>query len=196
MWGENSFVRFGSKGEGTVSRIGKVPIPIPSGVKINLENGTLKVTGPKGSLQHTLPAGVSVDITKETISVARADDHRKSRALHGLTRSIISNLVTGVTQGFERVLEITGVGYRSEVKGSTVVLSLGYSHPINFALPEGVTAKVDKQNRITLEGCDKQRVGEAAAKIRAFRPPEPYKGKGIKFAEERVRRKVGKTAAK
>jgi large subunit ribosomal protein L6 len=139
---------------------------------------------------------VSLDITKEHISVTRTDDHRRNRALHGLTRSIVSNLVTGVTQGFERVLEINGVGYRSEVQGNTLVLSLGYSHPIHFALPENVTATVDKQNRITIEGCDKQRVGETAAKIRAFRPPEPYKGKGIKFAEERIRRKVGKTAAK
>jgi large subunit ribosomal protein L6 len=165
-------------------------------VKIDLANGILKVTGPKGSLQHTLAAGVSLDITKEHIIVTRADDYRKNRALHGLTRSIVSNLVTGVTQGFERVLEITGVGYRSEVQGNALVLSLGYSHPIHFILPENITAKVDKQNRITIEGCDKQRVGETAAKIRAFRPPEPYKGKGIKFAEERIRRKVGKTAAK
>ena len=179
-----------------MSRVGKVPIPIPSGVKIDLENGILKVTGPKGSLQHTLPEGVSLDITKESIIVTRADDHRKNRALHGLTRSIISNLVTGVTQGFERALEITGVGYRSEVQGNVLVLSLGYSHPIHFTLPENITVKVDKQNRITIEGCDKQRVGETAAKIRAFRPPEPYKGKGIRFAEERIRRKVGKTAAK
>jgi len=179
-----------------VSRIGKVPIPVPSGVKIDLENGILKVTGPKGSLQHTLPAGINLDITKENIIVTRADDHRKNRALHGLTRSIISNLVTGVTQGFERVLEISGVGYRAEVQGNALVLSLGYSHPIHFTLPENITAKVDKQNRITIEGCDKQRVGETAAKIRSFRPPEPYKGKGIKFAGERIRRKVGKTAAK
>ena len=179
-----------------MSRVGKLPIPIPSGVKVNLEDSTLKVTGPKGSLEHTVSEGVSLDITEESITVTRADDHRKNRALHGLTRSIVSNLVTGVTQGFARVLEITGVGYRSEVQGTTLVLSLGYSHPINFPLPEGITAQVDKQNRITIEGCDKQRVGETAAKIRAFRPPEPYKGKGIKFAEERIRRKVGKTAAK
>jgi large subunit ribosomal protein L6 len=196
MWGESLFVRFGSKGEGTVSRIGKLPIPLPSGVTAKLEDGALKVSGPKGNLQHTLPEGVSLDISKDHISITRADDHRRNRALHGLTRSIVSNLVTGVTKGFERVLEINGVGYRSEVQGNTLVLSLGYSHPIHFILPEKVTATVDKQNRIIIEGCDKQRVGETAAKIRAFRPPEPYKGKGIKFAGERVRRKVGKTAAK
>jgi len=196
MWVENSSVRFGSKGEETVSRIGKLPIPIPSGVTVDLKNSILKVTGPKGCLQHTIPAGVSLDITQESITVTRIDDHRKNRALHGLTRSIISNLVTGAAHGFRRVLEITGVGYRSEVQGDTLVLSLGYSHPIRFTLPEGITAEVDRQNRITIEGYDRQRVGETAAKIRACRPPEPYKGKGIKFAEERIRRKVGKTGAK
>ena len=179
-----------------MSRIGKMPIPIPSGVKVNLENGVLKVTGPKGSLQHTLCPGITLEITKENIIVKRLDDRHKSRSLHGLTRSIISNLVTGVTQGFERILEISGVGYRSEVKGNVLTLNLGYSHPINFTLPEGISAKVDKQNRIIIEGCDKQRVGDTAAKIRAFRPPEPYKGKGIKFVEERIRRKVGKSGAK
>ena len=179
-----------------MSRIGKMPIPIPSGVKVNLENGVLKVTGPKGSLQHTLCPGITLEITKENIIVKRLDDHHKSRSLHGLTRSIISNLVTGVTQGFERILEISGVGYRSEVKGNVLTLNLGYSHPINFTLPEGISAKVDKQNRIIIEGCDKQKLGDTAAKIRAFRPPEPYKGKGIKFVEERIRRKVGKSGAK
>ena len=179
-----------------MSRIGKVPISIPSGVKVDLNNGIFKVTGPKGSLQHVLSPGVSLEITREDVIVKRIDDHRKNRSLHGLTRSIIFNLITGVTQGFERVLEISGVGYRTEVKGDTLILNLGYSHPIHFPLPEEVTARVDKQNRIIIEGCDKQKVGETAAKIRAFRPPEPYKGKGIKFIEEKIRRKVGKSAAK
>jgi len=179
-----------------MSRIGKLPVPLPSGVKVNLENGVLKVAGPKGSLEHVLGPGMDLEITQEHIIVKRPDDHRKSRAVHGLTRSIINNLITGVSKGFERVLEISGVGYRSEVKGNTLLLNLGYSHPINFTLPESITVRVDKQNRIIIEGCDKQKVGETAAKIRAFRPPEPYKGKGVKFVEERIRRKVGKSGVK
>jgi large subunit ribosomal protein L6 len=139
---------------------------------------------------------MSVEISDDHIVVKRPNDHRRIRAFHGLTRSLINNIVVGVTQGFERVLEVNGVGYRSEVQGKTLVLNLGYSHPISFTLPDGVTAQVDKQNRITIQGCDKQAVGETAAKIRSFRPPEPYKGKGIKFAEETIRRKVGKSGVK
>jgi large subunit ribosomal protein L6 len=195
MWVENSFVRFG-KGELRVSRIGKLPIPVPSGVKISLDNGILKVTGPKGSLEHMVRPGMSVEVTSENIIVKRADENRKTRELHGLTRTLIANLVIGVTKGFERILDISGVGYRAEVKGNVLILTLGYSHPINFTLPPSITATVDKQNRITVEGYDKQKVGDVAAKIRSFRPVEPYKAKGIKFAEEKVRRKVGKTGAK
>ncbi|MBW1679087.1 MAG: 50S ribosomal protein L6 [Deltaproteobacteria bacterium] len=181
-----------------MSRIGKVPIPIPSGVKLNLEedDGVLQVTGPKGTLEYVLSSGINLEITQENIIVKRPDDHRKNRALHGLNRSIIYNLIIGVTQGFERVLEISGVGYRSEVKGNVLILNLGYSHPIHFPLPENITARVDKQNRIIIAGCDKQKVGDTAAKVRAFRPPEPYKGKGIKFIEEKIRRKVGKSGVK
>ena len=179
-----------------MSRIGKVPIPIPSGVKISLDNGILKVTGPKGILEYIVRPGTSLEVTTETIIVKRADDNRKTRALHGLTRTLISNILTGVTKGFERILDISGVGYRAEVKGNSITLTLGYSHPIVFDLPQAITATVDKQNRITIEGCDKQQVGEVAAKIRSFRPVEPYKAKGIKFAEEKVRRKVGKSGAK
>lgn len=179
-----------------MSRIGKVPIPIPPGVKAALENGVLKVNGPKGSLEHQLGPGMSLEVTPEHIIVRRTDDHRKSRALHGLTRTLISNLITGVTKGFERILEVSGVGYRGEVKQNTLILNLGFSHPINFTFPKNITATVDKQNRIIVEGCDKQKVGEVAAKIRAFRPAEPYKGKGIKYADEKIRRKVGKSGAK
>ena len=179
-----------------MSRIGKLPIPVPSGVKISLEKGILKVKGPKGSLEHMVRPGISVEITSENIMVKRVDENRKTRALHGLSRTLIANLITGVTKGFERILDISGVGYRAEVKGTVLTLTLGYSHPINFTLPPSITATVDKQNRITVEGCDKQEVGDTAAKIRAFRPVEPYKAKGIKFPEEKVRRKVGKTGAK
>jgi large subunit ribosomal protein L6 len=195
MWVENSSVRFG-KGELRVSRIGKLPIPVPSGVKINLDKGILRVTGPKGSLEHMLRPGMSVEVTNENIIVKRADENRKTRALHGLSRTLIANLIIGVTKGFVRILDISGVGYRAEVKDNVLTLTLGYSHPINFTLPPSITATVDKQNRIIVEGCDKQKVGDVAAKIRVFRPVEPYKAKGIKFSEEKVRRKVGKTGAK
>lgn len=179
-----------------MSRIGKLPIPVSSEVKISLDKGILKVTGPKGSLEHMLRPGMSVEVTNENIIVKRADENRKTRALHGLSRTLIANLIIGVTKGFERILDISGVGYRAEVKGNVLTLTLGYSHPINLTLPPNITATVDKQNRIIVEGCDKQKVGDVAAKIRAFRPIEPYKAKGIKFAEEKVRRKVGKTGAK
>ena len=179
-----------------MSRIGKLPIPIPSVVKVNLKNDVLTVVGPKGSLEHVLAPGMGLEITQESIVVKRPDDQRKNRSFHGLTRSIISNLITGVTNGFEKILEVSGMGYRAEVKGNTLVLNLGYSHPVEFVIPENITASVDKQNRITVEGCDKQKVGETAAKIRAFRPPEPYKGKGIKFVDEKIRKKVGKSGIK
>ena len=195
MLGGSSFVRFG-KGELRVSRIGKLPIPIPSGVKISFDKGILKVTGPKGTLEHSVRPGMSLEVTNENIVVQRADENRKTRALHGLTRTLVANIMTGVTKGFERVLDISGVGYRAEVKDNVLTLTLGYSHPINFTLPQNITASVDKQNRIIVGGCDKQKVGDVAAKIRAFRPVEPYKAKGIKFAEEKARRKVGKTGAK
>ena len=179
-----------------MSRIGKLPVPIPSGVKVNLHNSVLKATGPKGSLEQAVCPEMKVEIANDSIVVTRPNDERKNLALHGLTRALINNVVVGVSKGFERVLEINGVGYRSEIQGKTLVLNLGYSHPINFAVPDGITARVDKGNRIVVEGCDKQLVGETAAKIRSFRPPEPYKGKGIKFAEETIRRKVGKSGGK
>lgn len=179
-----------------MSRIGKLPIPIPAEVKVTLENDVLKVSGPKGALEHLIRPGITVEVKEGNILVKPVDDNRKTRALYGLTRSLIANLITGVTKGFERILDISGVGYRAEVNNNTLILTLGYSHSIIFTLPPNITATVDKQNRIVVGGCDKQKVGEVAAKIRAFRPVEPYKAKGIKFVEEKVRRKVGKTGAK
>ena len=192
---EKLFVQSG-EGEAVMSRIGKLPIQIPSGVKVAQKSNVLTVNGPKGILEHVLVPGMTLEITQESIVVKRPDDQRKNRAFHGLTRSIISNLITGVTKGFEKKLEISGMGYRSEVKGNVIILNLGYSHPVEFALPENITASVDKQNRITVAGCDKQLVGETAAKIRAFRSPEPYKGKGIKLVDEKIRKKVGKSGIK
>ena len=179
-----------------MSRVGKKEIILPEKTKIDFKDRELVVKGEKGTLTRTIHPAVDLSIKDNTISVTIDQEDRKTRARQGLTRSLVANMVDGVSKGFERTLEINGIGYRAEMKGKSIVLSLGYSHPIHFTLPENITAKVDKQNRITIEGCDKQRVGETAAKIRAFRPPEPYKGKGIKFAEERIRRKVGKTAAK
>lgn len=179
-----------------MSRIGKLPIPIPKEVKVSFEKGVFKATGPKGSLEQVVRPEMNVTIADGSVVVERPNDHRDTRAMHGLTRALLNNVVVGVAKGFERVLEINGVGYRAEVQGNMVLLNLGYSHPINFQLPAGVTAQVDKQNKVTLQGVDKQVVGETAAKIRGFRPPEPYKGKGIKFAEETIRRKVGKSGLK
>jgi large subunit ribosomal protein L6 len=175
-----------------MSRIGKQPIPVPSGVKIAQEAGTLRVGGPKGNLSMRVSALVEVKIEGDTVTLHPREETRQARAAQGLNRQLVSNLVTGVSAGFQRVLEINGVGYRAEVKGKALHLALGFSHPVIFALPEGVQAKVDKQTVVTLESADRQALGEAAAAIRKLRPPEPYKGKGIKYAEERIRRKAGK----
>ncbi|MGH7788272.1 MAG: 50S ribosomal protein L6 [Candidatus Binatia bacterium] len=177
-----------------MSRIGRLPIPIPKGVTVKPEGSTVMVEGPKGKDKHTLPALVSVTVADNLVTVARANDGREARALHGLTRNLLANSVTGVSTGFTRVLEIVGVGYRAEVKGKAVHLSLGYSHPIVYQLPPGVEAKVDKQTVVTLEGNNRQMLGEVASQIRGLRPPEPYKGKGIKYAGEKIRRKAGKAA--
>lgn len=178
-----------------MSRIGKRPIPIPKLVEIKLENGLLTVKGPKGMLTRRINPNVKVAIDGDRILVSAADKTRESRSLHGLTQVLIANMVTGVTEGFERILEIVGVGYRAEVKGRTAVFNLGYSHPINFELPDGVEAKVEK-TRIILNGIDKELLGKTAAEIRILRKPEPYKGKGIKYADEVIRRKAGKTGSK
>ncbi|MBI3769373.1 MAG: 50S ribosomal protein L6 [Deltaproteobacteria bacterium] len=175
-----------------MSRIGKLPITVPSGVTVAVEPGTVRVTGPRGKLVAALNPLAVVKVEGNTVSVTRLDETRDARGVHGLTRVLVANMVTGVSTGFRRVLEINGVGYRAEVKGRAIQLALGYSHPVTFPLPDGVDAKIDKQTVITLEGADRQVLGEAAAGIRKLRPPEPYKGKGIKYAEEKIRRKAGK----
>ncbi|MEB2285008.1 MAG: 50S ribosomal protein L6 [Polyangiaceae bacterium UTPRO1] len=175
-----------------MSRIGKQPITVPSGVTIAVEPGAVKVKGPKGTLAAAVSPLVEIRVQDGTINVARREDSSAARSVHGLTRKLVANMVTGVSDGFRRVLEINGVGYRAEAKGSAIQFALGYSHPIVFPLPEGVQAKIDKQTVVTLEGADRQVLGETAAAIRKLRPPEPYKGKGIKYAEEKIRRKAGK----
>lgn len=179
-----------------MSRIGKLPIEIPKGVKITYNEPCLKVDGPKGTLSRNVMEGVALDLSETSIVVTRADDGIKSRSAHGLTRTLINNMVTGVTKGFETALEISGVGYRAEVKGDVLNLSLGYSHPINYELPKGISVEVDKMTKVLVKGIDKELVGQVAAKIRGFRGPEPYKGKGIKYAGEVILRKAGKTGKK
>jgi len=177
-----------------MSRIGKKPIVVPSGVKVALENGSVKVEGPKGKLSQSIPAGLSVAMNSNVLTVARDSDHRAVRALHGLIRSLIANMVHGVKDGFERKLEIVGIGYRAQLQGRNLQLALGYSHPVIFPLPEGIQAEVERQVSITLKGADKALLGQLAAELRSLRKPDPYKGKGIKYAEEHIRRKVGKKA--
>lgn len=178
-----------------MSRIGKKPIAIPKGVEARLERDQLTIKGPKGELNLSIHPDVKLDMEGDSIAVSVVDETRESRSIHGLFRVLIDNMVTGVTKGFERVLEIVGVGYRAELKGRTAVFNLGYSRPVNFELPEGIDAKIEK-TKITLSGIDRELLGMTAAKIRSFRKPEPYKGKGIKYAGEMIRRKAGKTGAK
>ncbi len=177
-----------------MSRIGKKPIPVPAGVKVILEPPIVKVSGPKGNLTQTLDPGVVVTLEKDVVRVEASDDPKKGNALHGLTRTLVANMIKGVSEGFQRVLEINGVGYRAEVQGQVMNFTLGYSHPIRFPLPEGIKAEVERQVRITLKGTDKNLLGLTASRIRRLRPPEPYGGKGIKYAEEVIHRKAGKTA--
>lgn len=175
-----------------MSRVGKQAISLPSGVTISVDPGVVKVKGPRGTLSVAVSPLVELKIEGSSLTVTRREDSRAARSVHGLTRKLVANMVTGVSEGFRRVLEINGVGYRAEAKGDAIQLALGYSHPILFPLPQGVQAKVDKQTVVTLEGADRQVLGETAAAIRKLRPPEPYKGKGIKYAEETIRRKAGK----
>jgi len=179
-----------------MSRIGKLPITIPSGVKVEQNRNKLKVQGPKGALERLLPEGAGVEIGSDTIAILRPENSGKADAVYGLTRSLVANMVTGVSEGFKRVLEINGVGYRVAVAGNKLNFSLGYSHPVEYELPKGMSASVDKQTILTLEGVDKEELGFVAAGIRGLRLPEPYKGKGIKYAEERILRKAGKTGKK
>ncbi|MBN1104969.1 MAG: 50S ribosomal protein L6 [Deltaproteobacteria bacterium] len=178
-----------------MSRIGKRVIPIPENVKIELQEALLTVTGPKGKLQKTLHPGVTVTAADEKAVVSIDENLKGAEALHGLHRALLANMVTGVSKGFERALEIVGVGYRAELSGRVVTFHLGYSHPIVFELPPGIDGKIEK-TRITLSGIDRELLGRTAAKIRSFRKPEPYKGKGIKYAEEFIRRKAGKSGTK
>jgi len=177
-----------------MSRIGRKVIPVPKGVTLSQKPGQFSVKGPKGDLAKNLPTGVSIKLEGDKIVVSRVDDSREHRARHGLVRAHLANMVKGVTEGWTRELEINGVGYRAEVAGDTVTFALGYAHPIVFKLPKVVSAKVEK-NRLTLSSADKDVVGEIAAKMRQLRPPEPYKGKGVKYVEEVIKRKVGKAAA-
>jgi large subunit ribosomal protein L6 len=179
-----------------MSRIGKKPITIPKGVQVAVTDGQVEVQGPKGKLGLTVHHLCSVQVADGSVVVSRAADHRTARALHGLTRALVANMVQGVTEGFERKLEIVGIGYRAQLSGRTITFSLGYSHPIVFPLPEGITAEVDKQTAITLRGVDKHLIGQTAAQMRALRPPDSYKGKGVRYAGEVVRKKVGKAGAK
>lgn len=179
-----------------MSRVGKLPVSIPKGVTVSLNDNLLTVKGPKGTLTRDLVPTVSVEVGDESIQIKRKDDTQKSRALHGLTRALVYNMVHGVSQGFVRVLEIQGTGYRADVQNDVLNLSLGYAHPVRYDLPKGVAASVERQTVIRLEGIDKELIGQSAADIRAFRPVEPYKGKGIRYSDERVHRKAGKAGSK
>ncbi|MBD3330386.1 50S ribosomal protein L6 [Candidatus Peregrinibacteria bacterium] len=180
-----------------MSRIGKLPISIPSGVTVELNGHNISVKGSKGELKRELHPNMKVEIKENEILVSRSDDSKLNKSLHGLTRSLIANMVEGVSNGFTKKLEIVGVGYRANVGGKKLTLSLGYSHPIEYILPEGIEIKFDEENKniLIIEGYDKELVGEVAAQIRSYRKPEPYKGKGIKYIDERIIRKAGKAAA-
>ncbi len=176
-----------------MSRIGRKPIPVPCGVKIQITPAAVEVQGPKGKLTVPVPAGIHFEQKDGTLLALRESDER--RALHGLARALVANAVRGVTEGFKKDLEIVGVGYRAEVKGKSVVFALGYSHPVDFPIPEGIQISVEKQTRLTVSGADRGRVGQAAADIRALRPPDPYKQKGIRLTGERLKKKAGKAGA-
>jgi len=179
-----------------MSRVGKKPIPIPDKTKVTFKDGVITVQAEKGTLTRPIHPAVDLKLADGFIQITTVKDERTSRALQGLTRSLVSNMVIGTNKGFERVLEINGIGYRAILNQNCIELNLGYSHPINFDLPEGVSASIDKKNTITLSGIDKELLGHTAAAIRRLRPPERYKGKGIKYAEEYIQRKAGKTGAK
>ena len=176
-----------------MSRVGQMPITVPSGVDVIIKGSHVRVKGPKGQMEHTFPAAMDISQKDGIVSIERPSDERTHRALHGMTRALINNMVTGVSTGFEKVLEINGVGYRAEMAGNNLVLHVGYSHPVEIDPPEGISFELDNRTRqIKVMGYDKQSVGHIAANIRKVRPPEPYKGKGIKYLDERIRRKAGK----
>jgi large subunit ribosomal protein L6 len=175
-----------------MSRIGKVPVPVPAGVDVTIDGALVTVKGPKGTLEHTVPAPIQVAQQDGTLVVTRPDDERMSRSLHGLTRTLLANIVTGVTQGYEKKLEIVGTGYRVVAKGGDLEFALGFSHPVVVTPPEGISFTVDNPTHFSVAGISKQQVGEVAANIRKLRKPEPYKGKGVRYVGEVVRRKVGK----
>ena len=176
-----------------MSRIGKLPIPVPAGVEVKIDGQSIEVKGPKGSLTHVVPAPITIVLEDNTITVSRPNDERLSRSLHGLTRTLIANNIHGVTQGFSKGLEIVGTGYRVAAKGNDLEFALGYSHPITVTPPAGISFTVEGNTKLTVNGIDKQAVGEVAANIRKLRKPEPYKGKGVRYAGEVVRRKAGKS---
>lgn len=177
-----------------MSRIGKQPIPVPSGVEVQIDGSTVRVKGPKGELSSTFNEDMKIELEDGLVTVTRPSDNRTHRSLHGLTRTLIANMVTGVSEGFSKNLEIIGVGYRAQLKGSDLELALGFSHPVIVKGEPGITFEVPAPTKITVSGIDKQRVGQVASEIRDFRPPEPYKGKGVRYEGEYVRRKLGKTA--
>ncbi len=177
-----------------MSRIGKMPIEVPSGVEVRIEGTTVTVKGPKGELTETFHEDMKISMQDGSIVVERPSDERDHRSLHGLTRSLLANMVTGVSEGFSKTLEIVGVGYRAMLKGKDLEMQLGFSHPVLVKAEEGITFEVPSADKVIVHGIDKQRVGQVAAEIRAWRPPEPYKGKGVRYKDEHVRRKVGKTA--
>ena len=180
-----------------MSRIGRMPIAIPAGITVEVaENNKVTVKGPKGTLERVLPSEMSIKVEGAEVVVSRPNDLKKMKSLHGLTRTLINNMVIGVANGYEKVLEVNGVGYRAQKQGKTLVLSLGYSHPVEMVDPEGIEAVVEGQNKIIVKGIDQEKVGQYAAEIRSKRGPEPYKGKGIKYADETIRRKVGKAGKK
>jgi large subunit ribosomal protein L6 len=185
----------GNEGERNVSRVGRKPIPITAGVKVLASGQNITVTGPKGELRASVHPALGVTVADNTIVVARSSDIKSERALHGLWRALLANMVRGVSEGYAKKLELVGVGYRAELKGKKLQLMLGFSHPILFAAPEGIKIETPTQNNITISGIDRELVGQVAAKIRSFRPPEPYKGKGVKYDTETIRRKAGKAAS-
>jgi large subunit ribosomal protein L6 len=177
-----------------MSRIGRLPIPVPAGVEITLDGQAVTVKGPKGTLSHTVPAPITIERSDDgTLLVSRPDDERESRSLHGLTRSLVANMVTGVTDGYAKGMEIRGVGYRVAAKGSDLEFALGYSHPVPVAAPDGISFEVQSPTKFVVRGIDKQKVGEVAANIRKLRKPDPYKGKGVRYEGEQIKLKVGKT---